>query len=51
MPREGWKDVNIPNGLHQKLKKLVEHRPEFTSVPELVRHILADYVKSQEASP
>lgn len=50
MPRTGWKSVNIPEEQYFELVKIVEETPEYASVPEVVRAILALYLKGRESA-
>ena len=49
MPRTGWKTVNIPEDQHNKLQEIVEVSPEYTSVPEIVRAVIALFLKGRES--
>jgi len=47
MPRQGWKGVNIPEDQYDDLARVVEERPEYASVPEVVRAAIAIFLKER----
>jgi len=49
MPRQGWKGVNIPEDQYNDLARIVEESPQYTSVPEVVRAVIAKYLTEKEA--
>lgn len=49
MPTQGWKGINIPEKQYNDLERIVEENPQYTSVPAVVRDILAKYLKEKEA--
>ena len=47
MPRRGYRNLTIPEGVYKKLEKYVENHGCYVSFLEVVREALSEYLKSR----